>query len=105
MVTHKIVAYLFTLALGYWVLTHAEKQAGLTQKIGKVIGWIILIVSLCGPLCMLGSHMMGCCKMDHCCSMSSCPSEQGGMMGGCPMGMMGGEDKQAQPTPAAKAKK
>lgn len=35
MVTHKIVAYLFTLALGYWVLTHAEKQAGLTQKSGR----------------------------------------------------------------------
>jgi hypothetical protein len=111
MVTHKIVAYLLTLALGYWVLTHAEKQAGLTQKIGKVIGWIILIVSLSGPLCILGSCLAGHCGMGHCCSMSSMPGtcmDQGGMKDGCPMGMgekgMMGGDKASQPAPTAKKK-
>jgi hypothetical protein len=110
MITHKIVAYLFTLALGYWVLTLADKQVGLTQKIGKVIGWIILIVSLCGPLCMLGSCLSGHCgSMDHCCSMSSmpgCQMEQGGMKDGCPMGDMGkmDGDKASPATPTTKKK-
>ncbi len=91
MVTHKIIGYLLTMAVGYWVLTHAEKQAGLTQKIGKVIGWIILIVSLSGPLCIAGSCLMGHCGTDHCCSMSpqGCCEDQEKMKGGCPMGDMG----------------
>jgi|GEM_PF-3587313 len=113
MVTHKIVAYLITLALGYWVLTLADKQTGLTQKMGKVIGWIILIVSLSGPLCMLGSCMSGHCgKMDHCCSMSSmsgCGMDEDKMKGGCPMEKMGkmegAEDKEVSTTPTAKTKK
>jgi hypothetical protein len=111
MVTHKIVAYLLTLALGYWVLTLADKQAGLTQKIGKVIGWIILIVSLSGPLCILGSCLSGHCGMSgHCCSMGmpGGPMNQGGMKDGCPMGMgekgMMDGDKSNQTPPTAKKK-
>ncbi len=105
--THKIVAYLFTLALGYWVLTLADKQTGFTQKLGKVVGWIILIVSLSGPLCMLGSCLAGHCMMGSHCSMgmSNCPMEHGSMMGGCPMGDMGKKDEdKGTVSPEAKKK-
>jgi hypothetical protein len=106
MLTHRIVAYLLTLALGYWVLTHAEKQAGLTQKIGKVIGWIILIISLSGPLCILGSSLAGHCGTGHCCWMPGCCMDQGSMKGGCPMGDMGkmDDEKGASATPMVKKK-
>ncbi len=95
MITYRIVAYLIALAVGYWVLTVAEKEQNLNKKLGKVIGWIIIIVSLCGPLCLAGSHMIcrsgsaNCCWMQGCCKM-----DHGNMMGGpggseCPMGKSG----------------
>ncbi len=97
MMTHRIVAYLIGLAIGYWVLTVAEKETGFNKKLGKVVGWIILIVSLCGPLCLAGSRMMCCSSSSNCCWMKDCRDmDHGHMMGGpgameCPMekgGMM-----------------
>lgn len=83
MVTHRILAYLIGLALGYWVLTHAAKQKGFEKLVGKIIAWIIIVISLCGPLCIAGSalvckgHGGGCC-------FSSCPMDGHMMGGGCP---------------------
>ena len=90
MITCKIVAYLFTLALGYWILTLAEKEKNLNKRIGKWIGWIIMVVSICGCLCSAACHM--CChsKPGCCSSMWGCPMQQGGMTGGpCKMGEPG----------------
>ncbi len=52
---HHIVAFLITLAVGYWVLTLAEKQGGLTKTLGMVFAWIIIVVSLLGPVCVVAS--------------------------------------------------
>lgn len=77
---HGIGGYLIGLAVGYWVLTHADKQKGLTKTVGQVVAWAIMVVSLSGALCV------GYCKMkcepggSHCAYMSGCP-EKGGMMG------------------------
>ena len=92
MVTHQIVAYLISLAVGYWILTLSEKEKGKNKTIGQVIGWIIIVVSLAGPLCIGACHLLcrtqsGSCSYSSCCpgdghGMSSCPEMGKGMMGG-----------------------
>lgn len=89
--THQIVAYLISLAVGYWVLTLAGKEKGNNQKIGKVIGWIIIVASLFGPLCLAACHMKCVSNPAECSYMSHCPMEKGGT--GDMQGMMGDKDK------------
>ena len=72
MLTHRIVVYLITLAVGYWVMTLAEKEKNRTKTIGKVIAWIIILVSFFGPLCAVASKWH--CNSDPSCSYSAkCP--------------------------------
>ena len=100
---HPVVAYLVSLAVGYWLLTLAEKQDGHTKTLGQVFAWIIIVVSLLGPVCMAASAW---CRHAN----DGCYSERGGwgerswhhhgmgassMDGQCPVGqcpMMGGKD-------------
>jgi hypothetical protein len=91
MMTCKIVAYLFSLAVGYWVLTLADKEKNLNKKIGKWIGWIIIVVSICGMLCSAACCMS--CRGKAGCNMTQwgCPMGATGKMG-C-MGKMGGSVK------------
>jgi hypothetical protein len=56
---HSVVAYLVSLAVGYWVLTLADKQEANTKTLGKVFAWIIIVVSLLGPVCKVASAL--CC--------------------------------------------
>ena len=62
MITFRIVAYLIGLTVGYWVLTLAEKEKDLTKTIGRVIAWIIIAVSLIGPVCVMAT---ACCRHGH----------------------------------------
>jgi len=71
--THGIVAYLISLAVGYWVLTLASREKGNNQKIGKVIAWVIIVASLCGPLCMVCSRMRCASHPEACSYSSNCP--------------------------------
>ena len=48
---HGFVGYLLALAVGYWVLTLAVKEKGRNQLVGKVIGWVIILVAAGGILC------------------------------------------------------
>ena len=89
MLTHRIVAYLVSLVVGYWVLTLADKQSGFTKTLGRVVGWIILVVSLVGPLCLAGKAVF-CYSNPYACQTSeSCPWNGGGhgWGGQCHMGM------------------
>ncbi|HVZ81864.1 MAG TPA: hypothetical protein VHE12_13840 [bacterium] len=83
MLTHRIVAYLISLAVGYWILTLADKQSGFTKTLGKVVAWIILVVSLAGPLCLACQAV--CCHSNPstCHYSASCPwnGGMGGRMG------------------------
>jgi hypothetical protein len=106
MLTHRIVAYLITLAVGYWILTKAESEKDHVKTIGKVIAWIIIVVSLIGPVCMVTTAVCRHACGPACCSSMGCPSEgwhrhgMGGpgmmMNGQCPMGgpnmMMQGQE-------------
>ena len=87
MITHRVVAYLISLAVGYWVLTLADKQKNLVKTVGLVIGWAIIVISALGPLCVAGSMYCRSNSME-CHSSWYCPDEKGGMKD-CP-GMMKG---------------
>ena len=90
--TPRIVAYLISLAVGYWVLTLAAKEKGKNKTIGCVIGWIIIVASIIGPLCIGICHLK--CQSGSGYS-AACPwngnSNQSPMMGG--KGMMEDKDK------------
>ncbi|HOW27286.1 MAG TPA: hypothetical protein PK876_02115 [Elusimicrobiota bacterium] len=48
----SIALYLALLALGYWVLRHAEKEEQrLLKTVGRVVAGLILVISLFGVLC------------------------------------------------------
>ena len=99
MMTHRVLAYLIGLALGYLVLTNADKQKGNTQLVGKAVAWIIMGVSLIAMLC-IGYCSMKCSRDSADCPTSmSCPSHKEGWGGRRMMGhegMMGGRDGEAK---------
>src|ERR1039458_7295366 len=59
---HCIVAFLISLAVGYWLLTLAEKENGLTKTLGRVIAGIIIVVSLLAPICLAARAL---CRHSH----------------------------------------
>ncbi len=108
---HSIVGYLISLAVGYWLLTLAEKENGLVKTLGRVLAGIVIVVSLLGPICkvamgvarhsMGGGYAMGHhgwgrgswghegMGQDGSCCMGMEKDGKGGMMG---MGHMHGKD-------------
>jgi len=121
MIAHSVVAFLISLAVGYWVLTLADKQNGLLKTLGQVFAGIIIVVSLLAPVGVVASAfcrhshggygdscswgggwhrhgMDGCCMMGNGGSMGDeCPMKGGKkamMKGDGGMGMMG-KDKAA----------
>ena len=53
---------------GYWVLERAEGHKGSLRKVGRLLGGLIIIVSLVGMLCKIWC-------------LAVCPMGKGGMMG------------------------
>ena len=110
MAEHHIVAYLITLALGYWVLTLAGKEQKTSKTIGQLIGWAIIVVSLCGALCLGACKLMACHSMAGSCDTSAACPYSGGSKMACPDmkdmkgmdGMKGKEEPPAAKKPAAK---
>lgn len=72
----KAAFLLVALALGYWVLTLADNQADRLKLIGRITGWLVMVVAVGGLLCSAFAGMCGRKKM--------CATP-GAMMGGCPM--------------------
>jgi hypothetical protein len=89
---HGFVGYLLALAVGYWVLTLAVKEKGRNQLVGKVIGWIIILVAAGGLLCKATLCASWCGKgqggWDHC--------GPGGSKAGCHEMMQKPEEKPAR---------
>jgi len=82
---HPMVAYLLSMAVGYWVLTLADKQNGKIKTLGQVLAGIIIVVSLLGPICKAASAL--CCHNGAAGYSQSCPFTGGwrheGMGGSC----------------------
>jgi len=76
-----IALYSLLAALGYWVLQHAGKQEPkCIKRTGAAVGTIIIIVSLLGLLCGVGSHIKA--------GMRACKSQCAGEMA-----LGGGEER------------
>ena len=70
MIMHSsVTALLFSAAAGYWVLTLATKEKEPLKKLGKLVGFIIIAVSLAGTACKVYSVVR--------CSKNYCPPQQG----------------------------
>ena len=42
---------LLTTVAGYWVLERAESHKGTLRRVGKLIGWVVIVGSLVGVAC------------------------------------------------------
>ena len=60
MFLHGVSGLLITVAVGYWVFTHAEKEKGQVRKLGQLLGLIIIGVSLVGVGCKIYLLATGC---------------------------------------------
>ena len=83
MVTCHIVAYLFSAAVGYWVLTLAGKEKNFTKKVGCVVGWAIMVTSLVGLLC-IATNRLFCHGYSSCSISDKCTWGTGHGMWNCP---------------------
>ena len=79
---HGVGILLLTAVAGYWVLERAETHKGDLRRVGKVLGALIIAVSLIGIICTVW------CLTS---SMGYCPFPK--KAGYCPMG------SQAAPAP------
>jgi hypothetical protein len=78
---HSIVAFLISLAVGYWLLTLAEKQGGHTKTLGRVFAWIIIVGSLLGPVCIAAAAICRHCHGGRDGYSDRCSWNQGGWQG------------------------
>ena len=60
MMFHGAVGYLLTAGAGYLVLERADKQKGSLRRIGQWVGAVIVILSLLGSACAIGSGLAQC---------------------------------------------
>ena len=51
--THGIAPLLIAAAAGYWVVTQAAGQKAQVKKLGQILGWAIVLVSVAGAACKL----------------------------------------------------
>ena len=75
---------LLAAAAGYWVLERAQSQKKNLKRTGRIIGWLIIVVSLLGVACRVWSITM--CQTTGACGAGWCPMHQkkaGGMV--CPL--------------------
>ena len=65
--THGAGILLFAAIGGYWVLERASThKTGDVKRVGKVLGWVIILVSMMGVLCSVwcaARSKMGSCLM------------------------------------------
>ena len=53
MFLHGVSDLLITAAVGYWVVTQAQKEKGQIKKLGQLLGIIIVFISLVGAGCRI----------------------------------------------------
>lgn len=71
MMGHSVAALLVAAAAGYWVLTQSEKEKNRVKKLGQLLGFGIILISVLSAVCKIYYQI------------SNCPSgPMGGMM--CP---------------------
>jgi len=77
--THGVSSLLISAAAGYWVLTHAAKEKGQTKKYGKLLGLLIIVLSIGGAACKIYYQVTNCppgkyfCPIGGKMGMKTCP--------------------------------
>lgn len=51
MVGYGVGVLLLSAVAGYWVLERAESHKGSLRKVGRFLGWLIIVSSLIGAVC------------------------------------------------------
>lgn len=51
MVGYGVGVLLLSTVAGYWVLERAEGHKGSLRKVGRFLGWLIIVSSLIGVVC------------------------------------------------------
>ena len=59
---HSAGVLLLASVAGYWVLERAEHHKGSLKRVGQLLGWLIIVVSLVGVACRVWS-VVACTKM------------------------------------------
>ncbi len=75
MMGHGVGVLLFAAVAGYWVLERAETHKGDLRRVGKGLGWLIIVVSLIGIVCKVWSY--------------ACPAGAMGKKSWCPFSKFG----------------
>ena len=57
---HGVAPLLISAAAGYWVVTQAAGQKARVKKLGQILGWAIVLVSVAGAACKL--YAMATCQ-------------------------------------------
>ncbi|MBI3088591.1 MAG: hypothetical protein HYY91_06905 [Candidatus Omnitrophica bacterium] len=60
---------LLSAAAGYWVLERADSHKGDLRRVGKVVGWVVIVSSLIGLACRVWAVSTGAAG----CPMAICP--------------------------------
>ena len=61
-VHHSAVELLVGTVAGYWLLERAESHKGDLKKLGRFLGWLLIVASLVGMICRVWS-MSGACPV------------------------------------------
>ena len=73
MMGHGMSMLLITSAVGYWVLTQSQKEKNNVKKIGQLLGFAIILISVLGAACKIYGAVQA-CKAGNCpMGISSCP--------------------------------
>ncbi|MBI2105120.1 MAG: hypothetical protein HYT90_06070 [Candidatus Omnitrophica bacterium] len=56
MIGHGIGLLLVSVVAGYWVLERAETHKGDLRRVGKALGWLIIVASLIGIGCRVWGY-------------------------------------------------
>lgn len=58
--TRGVAPLLISAAAGYWVLIQAAKEKAQLKKIGQLLGWVLIVVSIAGAACKIYYQISGC---------------------------------------------
>ena len=57
--SHGVGVLLLAAVAGYWVLERAERQRGALKRVGRLVGSIVIVVSVLGVACHVWSLATG----------------------------------------------
>lgn len=63
MIGHGMTGLMISAAVGYWVLTQAEREKNRVRKLGQYLGFVIILISVFGVACKVYYGVKACQMM------------------------------------------